>query len=116
MRANSPHRPTAKSTQEVVDELKARQRNLVWPDALISSRRVDEFLWRGAPDAPLVQRVGARLFGLAFTLAGIFGLIVTYEKHFIAFGILSIVCIYVGGRIFLNGFLRRGAKLAKNKE
>jgi len=116
MSANESRRPNEKSTRKVVEELKARQRNLVWPDALINSRSVDEFLWKGAPDAPLVQRIGAWLFGLAFTLVGIFGLIVTYEKHFIAFGILSIVFLFVGARVLLNGFRRRGTKLAKNKK
>jgi hypothetical protein len=115
MRVGSSHQ-RAEETSRTVEELKARQRNLVWPDALINSRGVDEFLWRGAPDAPLVQRVGAWLFGLAFAAVGIGWLVVAYKKHFIVFGILSVVWLYVGARVFLNGFLRRGTKPAKNKK
>lgn len=116
MSANESRHPNERSTRKVVEELKARQRNLVWPDALINSRSVDQFLWRGAPDAPLVQRVGAWLFGLAFIAVGGVFLLVAYKKHFIVFGIFSIVWFFVGGRVFLNGFRRRGTKLAKNKQ
>ena len=108
----SPHRDR-EAAENIVEELKARQQNLVWPNALKNSRSVDEFLWRGAPDAPLVQRIGAWLFGSAFTLIGIIGLTMSYEKPSIAFGMLSLVCLYVGGRVFLNGFRRRGGKHRK---
>ncbi len=94
-----------------IEELRAKQQNTLWPDAIGNSRSVDEFLWRGAPDAPLVQRIGAWLFGLAFTIVGISLSILTYEKHAVVPGIYSIVCFYVGGRIFLNGF--NGRKNAK---
>lgn len=116
MNANESHRPSERRTRKVVEELKARQRNLVWPDALINSRSVDQFLWRGAPNAPLVQRVGAWLFGLVFTVVGIGFLVVAYKKHFLVFGLLSIVLLYVGSRVFLNGFQKRGIKAAKNKK
>ena len=116
MRENESRRTAEKSTQRVVEELKARQRNLIWPDALINSRSVDEFLWRGAPDAPLIQRVTAWLFGLAFIAVGIALIVAAYEKHFIIVGVLSIAWFLVGGRVCLNGVRRRGGKPGKDRQ
>jgi hypothetical protein len=115
MRANESRRPKERSTRSVVGELKAKQRNLVWPDALINSRGVDEFLWKGAPDAPLVQRIAAWLFGLAFIAVGFGFLDVAYEKGFIVFGVLSIVWFFVGVRVFLNGFRRHRTKKSNHE-
>jgi hypothetical protein len=115
MRANESRRPKERSTRSVVEGLKAKQRNLVWPDALINSRGVDEFLWKGAPNAPLVQRVAAWLFGLAFIAVGLGFIAVAYEKGFIVFGVLSIVWFFAGVKVFLNGFRRRKATASEGK-
>jgi len=40
-----------------IETVKARQRNVVWPDPLRNSRAVDVFLWRGSTKPPLVQRI-----------------------------------------------------------
>jgi hypothetical protein len=53
-----------------IESVKARQRNLIWPDLLRGSRSVDEFLWKGASDAPLVQRIGAVILALAYLMVG----------------------------------------------
>jgi hypothetical protein len=39
---------------------------------LRGGRSVDELLWKGAQDAPMVQRIGAGIFALAFFLLAIF--------------------------------------------
>ena len=57
--------------ERLIEEIKAKQRNTVWPDTLMNGRSVDEFLWKGSPDAPLVQRMGAWIFGLAFMLIAV---------------------------------------------
>ena len=55
----------------VIEEIKAKQRNTAWPDTIVNSRGVDEFLWKGSSDAPLVQRIGAWIFGLTFVLGSV---------------------------------------------
>ncbi|MBS1805006.1 MAG: hypothetical protein JST28_16730 [Acidobacteria bacterium] len=92
---------------ESIQNVRAKQSNTLWPDTLINSRGVDEFLWRGSGDAPLVQRIAAWIFGVAFVLVGIVWLDVAYTKGWILFGVLSIVWLFVGGKVFLNGFKRR---------
>jgi hypothetical protein len=102
---------TNASRKKLIEEMKAKQSNTVWPGPMINSRGVDEFLWRGDPDAPLVQRMAAWIFGIFFIVVGGLGwLDIAYQKHWRAFGLLSIVWFYVGGRVFLNGFRRRKVK------
>jgi hypothetical protein len=57
--------------KKFIESIKAKQRNTVWPDTLINSRGVDEFLWKGSPDPSLVQRLAAFIFGLTFVLLGV---------------------------------------------
>lgn len=96
---------------EMIEDVNAKQRNTLWPDAMINGRSVDEFLWKGSPDAPLVQRIGAWIFGLTFMLLGI-GLveidreIEPYRKS-LALVVLGVVCFWIGVKVFWNGFRRR---------
>jgi hypothetical protein len=92
---------------QAIEEVRAKQRNTVWPDTIRNSRSVDAFLWKGSTDAPLVQRIGACIFGLTFILGGLGWVDVAYERHWPVFGVLSIVWFVVGGKVFLNGFRRR---------
>jgi hypothetical protein len=101
--------------RRIIEEIKAKQRNSVFPDTLRNSRSVDEFLWRGSPKATLVQRMAAWMFGLFFTLAGVAFLDVAYEKHYWIYGVLSIGWFLVGGKVFPNGFRRRTTKGPKSK-
>jgi hypothetical protein len=101
--------------QQLIEEIKQKQRSTVWPDALVNSRGVDEFLWKGSPDAPLVQRVAAWLFGIVFILAGVGWLAGAYQKHWWGICLLSIVWFYVGARVFLNGFRKRRTKKSNLK-
>ena len=107
MRKSEPESP-----QQVLESVKSKQRNTVWPEPLVNSRNVDEFLWKGASDALLVQRVGACLFGMTFVLIGVGWFAAGYAKDWWLFCLLSIVWFFVGVRIFLNGFRkhRRGRK------
>jgi hypothetical protein len=92
---------------QAIEEVRAKQRNTVWPDTIRNSRSVDAFFWKGSPDAPLVQRIGAWIFGLTFILVGLGWVDVAYERRSPVFGVLSIVWFAVGGKVFLNGFRRR---------
>ena len=91
---------------QAIEEVRAKQKNTVWPDAIRNSRSVDAFLWNGSPDAPLVQRIGAWIFGLTFILIGLVWVDVAYERNWPAFGVLSMVWLVVGGKVFFNGFRR----------
>jgi len=97
--------------QQFVDEIKKKQRNTVWPDTLLNGRSVDEYLWKGSRDAPLVQRIGAWLFGFAFMLFGVTLVEVdreaTPERKSIVFVILAVLFFGLGIKMFLNGFRRR---------
>jgi hypothetical protein len=101
--------------QRLAQELAQKQRNTAWPDTLVNSRGVDEFLWRGSPDAPLVQRIAAWLFGIVFVLVGAAWLVAAYQKHWWGICLLSIVWFYVGGRVFLNGFKRHRTRKPNHK-
>jgi hypothetical protein len=101
---------TENSNQErLVEEIEAKQRNTVWPDTMINSRGVDEFLWKGSPDAPLVQRIGAWIFGLTFILLGLGLFDIAYEKHDRVLGVFSLLPLFLGVKVFLNGFRRHKA-------
>jgi hypothetical protein len=101
---------TENSDQErLVEEIEAKQRNIDWPDAMKNSSSVDEFLWKGSPDAPLVQRMGAWIFGLTFMLMGLCLFDIAYEKQDRACGIFSLLPFFLGVKVFLNGFRKHKA-------
>lgn len=106
-------------SQRVLEEIKTRQKNTIWPDTLLNGRSVDEFLWKGSADAPLVQRVGACIFGATFMLLAV-ALIeadreASPDRKSIAFVILAVLFFGVGLKVFVNGFRRR-RKVAKNSQ
>src|SRR4051794_17621387 len=105
------HRPYL---DKLMDETRASQRNIVFPDTVRNGRSVDAFLWRGSPHPPLVQRIGAWMFGLVFMglgLTWLAGTVSTHNKHDNA-GVwitlaIGVPCFSLGVRIFRNGFSRR---------
>jgi hypothetical protein len=56
---------------DFIEEIKAKQRNTVWPEMLANSRAVDSLAFLGDRNATPVQRIGIGLFGAFFVLAGI---------------------------------------------
>jgi len=57
--------------RKFVEEMAAKQRNILWPNTLVNSRAVDAFLWRGSPNPSIVQRIAACLPGLTFLTGGV---------------------------------------------
>lgn len=108
-------RTEPQNRERLVEEIKAKQRNTIWPDTLVNSQGVNEFLWKGSPDAPLVQRIAAWLFGIVFILCGVGWLAVAYEKDWWGIGLLSIVWFFVGVKVFLNGFRRHRTREPNHK-
>jgi hypothetical protein len=92
-------------TQRFMDKINASQRNVLWPDTLRNVTAVDKFLWRGSPDAPLVQRVGAWLFGLMLITAGFFMLDYFGSARWLLF--IPLAFLLLGAKVFRNGFRRR---------
>ncbi len=98
---------------EWIDDLDARQRNVVFPYTLRNSRRVDSFLWNGSPNATRVQRIGACLIGLFGIGTGLLGFAATakskaegdYKFAFLC-AVVGILFIAVGVRIARNGLKR----------
>jgi hypothetical protein len=102
------------SPQQLIEPVKNKQRNTVWPDTLLNSRGVDEYLWKGSSDAPLVQRIGAVVFGVAFMLGSV-GLIeadreTTPDRKSIVVVILGVAFFAVGLKVLLNGLRWRKRK------
>jgi hypothetical protein len=68
-----------------IQSVRSSQGSTVWPDVLRGGRSVDEVLWKGRRDAPMVQRIGAVILGLAYLLVGLafFGMALEQRKWFI---------------------------------
>jgi hypothetical protein len=105
------HRP---DLDKLMDETRASQRNIVFPDTVRNGRAVDAFLWRGSPDPPLVQRIGAWMFGLAFIGFGLtFWAVAKEDRHgdgpifSLVMGLIGLAMLLIGIRVFRNGFPRR---------
>lgn len=105
------HRP---DLDKLIDETRASQRNIVFPDAVRNGRAVDVFLWKGSPNPPLVQRIGAWMFGLLFIGFGLtFWVIAKEDRHgdgpifALILGLFGLAVLLVGIRVFRNGFPRR---------
>ena len=103
--------PEDEARQKFLDEIEANQKNILWNDTVRNGRGVDAFLWKGSPDATLVQRVGAWLFGLTFLGFGVVFLTIARrlgrEEGTLALAITAVVSMglfLVGGKICLNGF------------
>jgi len=86
------------------DDLESRQRNTVWPDTLRNASSVDGYLWHGNPNAPLVQRVGAVVLGLAYLVCS--GMIFYIGTHFWPFYVPAALFAYVAFRMIRNAFLK----------
>jgi len=92
---------------DLIQKLKARQRNTVWPDTLRSGRSIDAFLWHGSSRATCIQRVGAFAFGLFFILLGVATLELAHERHSVIQLLVGLFSVFLGTRISVKAFLKR---------
>jgi len=96
---------------DLVNDIKGRQQNIVWPSPLRNSRAVDAFLWRGSPKPTVVQRIGAWLFGLTFVGFGLLPLLMVWHETIsgalvmIAMGSAALL---LGIKICRNAFAKTG--------
>jgi hypothetical protein len=92
---------------KLLEDVQNRQRNIVWPDTMRNGRAMDALLWRGAPDATLVQRGGIAVFGLLFLSLGLFFVFsIAPEFHSVLGAVLGVLLAALGVRVLLNAFRR----------
>ena len=91
---------------DLSDDMRARQRNTLWYDTVFNGRRVDVFLWRGSPGAPLVQRIGAWIIGAELIGLGCLAVIAARKENSMLIAAASIFCFGAGYKVFRNGFRR----------
>jgi hypothetical protein len=109
--------------EKFIEETKLKQRNTVWPHTLLNGRSVDEFLWKGSPEASPVKRIGAFIFGITYMLGGL-GLIEADresapDRRSLALVIIGVAFILVGLKVFFNAFRRhksRGGSVSEHGE
>jgi hypothetical protein len=98
---------TSKKRQHFIEEIKAKQRNTVWPDTLVNSRAVDYLIFKGSKGATRLQRIGIALFGVFFMLAGVAFIGIGRESHSVLWIVISLAWFLLGMRVLINAF--RGA-------
>ena len=96
-----------KDPLEFAAEVRARQRNIVFPDTVINSRPVWVLLWRGSAHPTLVQRIGAWLLGVMYVGIGVTVFELARQEGSRLQGALALGLILLGLRIFRSGFPRR---------
>lgn len=106
---------------EFIQETRASQRNIVFPDTVRNGRSVDAFLWHGSPDPPLVQRIGAWIFGSTFIGLGLSSFIMAAafirDGSWSGFGVFILIGFLVllfGIRTFRNGFPKPKKRSSSN--
>jgi hypothetical protein len=94
------------STDHLIEDVRDRQRNTLWPDAMVNSSSADDLLWKGSAKATKVQRVGVALFGLAFACFGGIWEMIGFEEHSRTFAVAGLISLALGAKVFLNAFKR----------
>jgi hypothetical protein len=96
--------------EQVREEIEAKQRAILWPDALRNGRTIHAFLWKGDPNAKPVQRAGLVVLALFFLLWTVY-IATTYFEEYSedrsAFGFVTgLVLALISVRLFRNALLR----------
>src|SRR5579862_3192270 len=103
-----------KDLQNFVDDIRAKQRNTVWPDPMVNARGMDEFLFKGSRNPATVQPVGAWIVACGFLGPGVVILGMSFkEGSLIGIG-FGLACLLIGIKVFRNGF-RRSSRDSKSK-
>src|SRR5882724_458469 len=93
-----------------IESVKASQKNVIWPDVLRGGRSVDELLWKGARDAPLVQRIGTVMSALAYLIVGAVLVSIAVEQGSWFTGAFAAILFGVGGWFIRNALRKRLSK------
>jgi hypothetical protein len=85
-----------------LQNVRAKQRNILWPDTMINGRSADRVILKGSAGAPLIQRVGARLFGCLSMGYGLVLVQMAQEKERNSILIFAAICFAFGIKIILG--------------
>jgi hypothetical protein len=96
--------------QELANELRRRQSNVLPPDLISNDRSVDDVLWNGPRSRPLVQRVGAFLIGFMLFSFNVSAASVFYEKGARLFLIPFVVIAGAGLRVIYMSLRGRSVR------
>lgn len=106
-----PPRDKGNPHAHVLEYVERKQRNTLWPDAMVNSSSVDALLWKGSPKATKLQRVGIAIWGLTFlSLGAFFVFVLASEQHSLMAAVIGLFGLALGTRITFNAF-RRAPKL-----
>ena len=85
-----------------------RKKENVLPGPLIKSHSptLNEFLWKGDPNASRLQRIGASLFALFYLGAGLTFVYFAIEDRSLIVCILGFACSILGVKALLAAFRR----------
>jgi len=100
---------TQHPVDEMVDDLRVRQRNTVFSDGREAGRDTDALLWKGSEKLPKVQRVGIAVFGLVFLICAVCCAAIAAESHSILGALVSIAFLCVGARVLFNSIPKQKA-------
>jgi len=89
-----------------IESVEASQKNVTWPEVLRGSRSVDELLWKGARDAPMVQRIGVVILALTYLLVAVVFISMAVEQGSWFAGAFAVLLFGVGGW-FIRNALRK---------
>jgi hypothetical protein len=99
----------------LIKDLRARQQNTLWPEAMVNSSSVDALLWKGSPNATRVQRIGIAIWGLAFACIGAACEMGAWEKHEPFLMFFGLPWLALGAKLTFNAF-KRSHKPTKAKK
>jgi len=95
-------RHNQESLQGLTDDLRSKQDNLIWPNALVNQKGVDAFLLNGSLNPTPVKRVAAWLMGVMFMAPGMITLFAWKQLPWFVI-VLALGTVALGIRIFING-------------
>jgi len=96
--------------EEIREEIEAKQRTVLFEDGLNAGKSVDEFLWKGDPNAKPIQRAGLVVFAVTFWIVGIFIIAIGWAKDeglgCLVVSLVGSAFVLVSIRLLRNAFLR----------
>ena len=93
--------------ERFIDEIREKQRNIVFPDTLRGGRSADGVFFKGSPNPPLVQRIACWLLGLTFIGSGLFCLRIEKNEPSILLIFMGWGIVALGVWVCRNGFSRK---------
>jgi hypothetical protein len=89
-----------------IESVDVHQKNILWPDVLRGGRSVDKLLWKGAKNAPLIQRIGVVILASAYLIVAAAFISMAVEQRSLLAAFFASVLLGVGGW-FIRNALRK---------